>query len=135
MRLYNGMSRRVPVRTRRWNDPREADDGFRLLVCRLRPRGVAKARETWDAWWPELGPSRALLDAYHGKDRAGPLPWDDYARTYLEEMAAPAAAWRLRALAARVAAGETVTLLCSSACTDPERCHRTLLGRLLVARR
>jgi hypothetical protein len=36
-------------------------------------------------------------------------------------------------LAARVAAGETITLLCSSACTDPERCHRTLLKTLVTA--
>src|SRR3954462_847687 len=26
--------RAMPIRTRRWNDPREPDDGFRLLVCR-----------------------------------------------------------------------------------------------------
>ena len=32
-----------------------------------------------------------------------------------------------------VAAGETVTLLCSSACTDPARCHRTLLASLVTA--
>ena len=40
--------------------------------------------------------------------------------------------WRIRALAARVAGGETVTLLCSSACTDPSHCHRTLLARLIA---
>jgi uncharacterized protein YeaO (DUF488 family) len=122
----------VAVRTKRWNDPADSDDGFRLLVCRLRPRGVAKARETWDAWWPELGPSRELLDAFHGKGRAAPLSWDDYVPRYLEEMRAPGAVWRVRALAQRVAAGETLTLLCSSACTDPSRCHRTLLARLLT---
>jgi uncharacterized protein DUF488 len=37
-------------------------------------------------------------------------------------------------LARRVAAGETVTLLCSSACTDPARCHRTLLEGLIAER-
>jgi uncharacterized protein YeaO (DUF488 family) len=124
----------MPVRTKRWNDPREPDDGFRLLVCRIRPRGVSKARETWDAWWPEVGPSRDLLDAFHGKHGA-PLPWDDYETRYLEEMAGPGALWRIRDLARRAAAGETITLLCSSACTDPARCHRTLLARLLTARR
>ena len=34
-------------------------DGFRLLICRIRPRGVSKQKETWSAWWPDLGPSRA----------------------------------------------------------------------------
>jgi uncharacterized protein YeaO (DUF488 family) len=123
----------VPVRTKRWNDPAEDADGFRLLVCRLRPRGVAKAREPWEAWWPELGPSRELLDAFHGKGRPAPLPWDEYVPRYLDEMRAPGAVWRVRALAQRVAGGETVTLLCSSACVDPARCHRSLLARLLTS--
>jgi hypothetical protein len=39
--------------------------------------------------------------------------------------------WRIRDLARRAAAGETITLLCSSACDDPARCHRTLLARLV----
>jgi uncharacterized protein YeaO (DUF488 family) len=120
----------VPVRTKRWNDPPEKDDGFRLLVCRIRPRGVARAAETWDEWWPDLGPSRELLARFQGK--TGPaLAWDAYVPHYYEEMRGPAQLWRIRALAARSAAGETITLLCSSACTDPAHCHRTLLARLI----
>jgi uncharacterized protein YeaO (DUF488 family) len=120
----------VPLRTKRWNDPAEPADGHRLLVCRIRPRGVAKAQETWDEWWPDLGPSRALLDDFHGKGGA-PLAWEAYRTRYLAEMGRPAQLWRIRDLARRVAAGETITLLCSSACTDPQRCHRTLLARLI----
>ena len=120
----------MPIRTRRWNDPPEPDDGFRLLVCRLRPRGVARARETWDDWWPDLGPSRRLLDEFHGKH--GPaIDWAAYRARYLEEMGGPTQRWRIRDLARRAGAGETVTLLCSSACTDARRCHRTLLARLI----
>jgi uncharacterized protein YeaO (DUF488 family) len=124
----------MPIRTKRWNDPAEPDDGFRLLICRIRPRGVAKAKETWDEWRPELGPSRALLDAFHGKGGA-PLPWDDYATRYLDEMRAAVPLWLIRDLARRSRAGETITLLCSSACTDPARCHRTLLARAIAARK
>jgi uncharacterized protein YeaO (DUF488 family) len=122
----------MPLFTKRWNDPAEPADGHRLLICRIRPRGVAKATQPWDDWWPELGPSRALLDAFHGKGRETPLPWSDYARQYLEEMQAPAAIWRIRALARRLQGGETITLLCSSACVDPARCHRTLLATALA---
>jgi uncharacterized protein YeaO (DUF488 family) len=121
----------MPLFTKRWSDPAEAADGYRLLICRIRPRGVAKATQPWDDWWPELGPSRALLDAFHGKGRASPLPWTAYARQYLEEMQAPAAIWRIRALARRLQEGETITLLCSSACVDPKHCHRTLLANAL----
>jgi uncharacterized protein YeaO (DUF488 family) len=120
----------VPVRTKRWNDPADKDDGLRLLICRIRPRGVSKAKETWDEWWPDVGPSRELLAAFKGKT-APPLAWDAYETRYLDEMRGAAALWRIRALAGRVAAGETVTLLCSSACTDPKRCHRTILARLI----
>lgn len=122
----------MPVRTRRWNDPfgRPAEDGLRVLVTRYRPRGVAKADETWDEWWPELGPSRALHAAFWGK--AGPpISFEQYRPRYLEEMQGQV--FRIRALGDRVAAGEPVTLLCSSACTDPERCHRTLLATLVEA--
>jgi uncharacterized protein YeaO (DUF488 family) len=123
----------MPVRTKRWNDDAAPEDGFRLLVCRIRPRGVSKAHETWDAWWPELGPSRELLDAFHGKGGVTPLPWELYAPRYLAEMGRPGPLWRIRDLARRVAAGETLTLLCSAACNDPTHCHRTLLARLIVS--
>lgn len=120
----------MPVRTKRWNDPAAPDDGFRLLVCRIRPRGVPRAKETWDDWWPDLGPSRGLLDDFHGKS-APPIAWEAYLSRYLDEMRGAAQVWRIRDLARRVAEGETVTLLCSSACVDPARCHRTLLARLV----
>jgi uncharacterized protein YeaO (DUF488 family) len=119
----------MPIRTRRWNDPAEADDGFRLLVCRYRPRGVTKAAETWDAWWPELGPSRELHAAYWGKHGGQPLAWPQYRLRYLEEISAQR--FRLRALASRHSEGETLTLLCSSACSDPTQCHRTILADLI----
>jgi hypothetical protein len=36
-------------------------------------------------------------------------------------------------LAGRLASGETFTLLCSSGCTDPAHCHRSLLANLVEA--
>lgn len=115
--------------TRRWNDPATPQDGFRLLVCRYRPRGVPKAGEPWDAWDPALGPSKALHAAYWGKEGA-PIGWDEYAKRYLKEMEQQE--FRLRALAGRLRSGETITLLCSSACEDEARCHRSLLRDLVL---
>ena len=122
----------MPIATKRWNDPVEPHDGFRVLVCRYRPRGVRKDDESWDAWMQDLGPSRELHAAYWGKQGA-PLGWPEYRRCYVAEINATSGRGgaMLGALAARVAANETVTLLCSSACTDPERCHRTLLAALV----
>jgi uncharacterized protein YeaO (DUF488 family) len=124
------IARFVTVKTKRWNDPRAPDDGFRVLIARFRPRGVTKARETWDAWWPELGPSRGLHAAVYGKS-GPPLPFHEYRPRYFDEMRGQVL--RIRALADRAAAGEVITLLCSSACTDPAVCHRTLLKNLIDA--
>jgi uncharacterized protein YeaO (DUF488 family) len=122
----------VPISTKRWDDPIEDGDGLRVLVCRYRPRGVRKEDETWEIWAPHLGPSRALHAARYGK-HADPIEWPEYERRYLAEMKqAPALARVLiRELAERSRRGERITLLCSSACVDPARCHRTLLAAIV----
>ncbi len=124
---------RGEIRTRRWNDAAQRGDGFRLLVCRYRPRGVRRADETWDAWEKSLAPSRELHAAFWGKEQK-PIGWVEYRRRFLAEMNGDAAQAALDAIAERVELGETVTLLCSSACTDEDRCHRTLLQALIERR-
>lgn len=118
----------VPIRTKRWNDPAEPDDGYRLLVCRYRPRGVRREDEPWDAWCSALAPSVALHAAAYGKTGER-LAFDEYEARYRAEMARQR--YWIDGFAARVRAGETLTLLCSSACVDPAVCHRTLLARLI----
>lgn len=116
------------IHTKRWNDPRSEADGYRLLVCRYRPRGVKKEDEPWDAWCPALAPSAALHAAVYGKQ--GPaIDWAEYTRRFDAEMAHQR--FWIEGFAKRVRGGETLTLLCSSACTDPARCHRTILKRML----
>jgi uncharacterized protein YeaO (DUF488 family) len=122
------------IKTRRWNDPSAPDDGTRILVCRYRPRGVRKRDETWDEWWPELGPSRELHAAAYGKDRPA-IGFAAYRSRYLAEMAVDPGRFYVRAVADRVASGESVTLLCSSACTDEAQCHRSVLAELIRRRR
>jgi uncharacterized protein YeaO (DUF488 family) len=119
----------VPLRTKRWNDPRDPDDGYRLLVCRYRPRGVAKADETWDAWCKALGPSEELHADFYGKSGGPPLAYEDYERRFREEMSRQR--YWIEGFAAHLRRGDTITLLCSSACVDPARCHRTLLASIL----
>ncbi|MBS2015616.1 MAG: DUF488 family protein [Deltaproteobacteria bacterium] len=120
----------MPVRTKRWNDPREADDGYRLLVCRYRPRGVAREDETWDAWCKALAPSEALHAAVYGKE-GPPISWDEYEIRFRAEMERQR--YWIDGFAEHVRRGETITLLCSSACVDPTRCHRTIVKSLLEA--
>jgi uncharacterized protein YeaO (DUF488 family) len=120
----------MPILTRRWNDPKGREDGYRLLICRFRPRGVSKSEETWDGWDPALGPSKELHAAVYTSS-ASPIPWAAYRRRYLDEQRGNQQ--RIAALAQRVAAGETITLLCSSACERESRCHRSLLKELIEA--
>lgn len=118
----------MPIKTRRWNDPPDGDEGLRLLVTRYRPRGVAKADETWDQWLPALGPSKDLHAAVY-TDRGTPIPWPQYRRRYLDEQRQNRDL--IEGLARRVQAGETITLLCSSACVRESRCHRSILRELI----
>jgi uncharacterized protein YeaO (DUF488 family) len=121
----------MPIATKQWDEPKEERDGTRILVCRYRPRGLRKEDETWDAWIPELGPSVELHAAAYGKKREQ-IPWTSYRLAYLREMRSATAA--INALARRVAAGETITLLCSSGCVREARCHRSLLKELIEKR-
>jgi len=120
----------MPIRTRRWDYPKEEGDGLRLLVTRYRPRGLAKADETWDQWMPNLGPSKELHAAAYAKVGMG-IPWATYRARYLVEMRPQREA--IAELAKRVAAGETITLLCSSQCDREARCHRSILKELIEA--
>jgi uncharacterized protein YeaO (DUF488 family) len=119
----------MPVRTKRWNAPADPDDGLRVLVCRYRPRGLPKAKETWDVWMRDLGPSPDLFDSFFGKKGKTPIPLSDYLARYETEMEAQRD--KIRELAERVRAGATITLLCSKDCILPEACHRTRLAKLI----
>src|SRR5438093_2375710 len=120
----------MPVKTKRWNDPKKRGEGFRLLICRYRPRALPKEDETWDKHYAELGPSKELHAAFYGKS-GPPITWEEYKQRYLDEMQQQAGL--IKQIAEVVAEGNAVTLLCSSACEDASRCHRTLLQGLIEA--
>jgi uncharacterized protein YeaO (DUF488 family) len=123
----------MALKTRRWCAPAEPDDGLRVLVCRYRPRALPKAEETWDVWMKDLGPSPELFKAFTGKGGRAQIPFSTYRARYIEEMGAQHE--KIAGLAARLDAGENVTLLCSKDCFLPEVCHRTALAELVEAAR
>jgi uncharacterized protein YeaO (DUF488 family) len=120
----------MTLHTKRWDDAREPGDGWRILVTRYRPRGLPKDQETWDEWIPDLAPSRSLHAAAYGKGGV-PINWSAYRSSYLKEMLRQRD--QIRKLAERVKQGQTITLLCSTACTRESRCHRSLLKELIEA--
>lgn len=123
---------RSSIRTKRWDEPAEPEDGLRILITRFRPRALPKSQETWDVWIPDLGPSKELLAAFKGKSGKPPVPWSAYKSAYLTEMRSQRE--KIGELAGKVASGEAITLLCASSCTDERRCHRSLLRELIEIR-
>jgi uncharacterized protein YeaO (DUF488 family) len=103
----------MPIKTKCWDERADDGDGFRLLICRYRPRAVRKEDETWDDWKKDLGPSKELHAAFYGKNDQMPIGWNEYRKRYLKEMEQQQEL--IQQLADRAAAGETITLLCSSA--------------------
>ncbi len=60
-----------------------ADDGFRVLVERLWPRGLSKAEVAVDLWLKEVAPSPELRK-WFGHD---PRKWEKFCQRYWAELA------------------------------------------------
>ncbi|MEU8617574.1 DUF488 family protein [Streptomyces sp. NPDC048623] len=116
----------VRVRVRRIYEAPEPDDGLRVLVDRLWPRGLAKADAHIDAWPKALTPSNELRRWYHSPEGE----YEEFRRRYERELAVPAAAEALSELRARAAEGP-VTLLTSA--KDPSASHTAVLVEALGA--
>jgi len=117
------------IRTKRWDDPVDEGDGLRVLVTTYLPQGVKKEQQTWHQWRRELAPSKELHAALYPRPGRRPISWEVFRTRYLAEMEKQRPL--IAELAQRVAAGQTITLLCSPACRVETRCHRWLL-RLLI---
>ena len=79
------MSTRIPadhVRLKRAYQPPTAEDGTRVLVDRLWPRGVSKEHAALDQWMKEIAPSTELRQ-WFGHD---PARWKEFCRRYTEEL-------------------------------------------------
>jgi uncharacterized protein YeaO (DUF488 family) len=109
--------------TKRVYEPAAADDGARVLIMRLWPRGIRRSHVS--VWLKELGPVPALLRAFLD----GKVTWAQYRRRYLAGLARPEAQTAV-AEVRRLAAEGPLTLLCG--CADESRCHRSLLRAYLL---
>ena len=69
-------------RVKRIYDPVSDDDGFRVLVDRLWPRGVSKARAHLGLWLKDVAPSTELR-RWFGHD---PARWEQFGRRYRAEL-------------------------------------------------
>jgi uncharacterized protein YeaO (DUF488 family) len=112
------------VRLRRIYDEPEDDDGIRVLVDGLWPRGVSKARADLDEWCRSVAPS-AELRSWYAHDPAKFAEFADRYRRELDDTERASALRRLRDLAA----GHRITLL--TATKNPETSQAAVLVELL----
>ena len=112
------------VRVRRVYDQAAIDDGIRILVDRIWPRGMRKDAAAIDVWAKDVAPSTELRKWYaHVPERFG-----QFEVRYREELATPptrAALDHLRTLAH----GSTLTLL--TATRDLDHSQAAVLAELL----
>jgi uncharacterized protein YeaO (DUF488 family) len=97
------------IAIKRAYEPPASDDGYRVLVDRIWPRGVTRDALHIDEWARELAPSTALR-TWFGHD---PARWQEFRRRYLEELRSDVATDLLARLSTRARASP-VTLVYSA---------------------
>ncbi|MGH8823871.1 MAG: DUF488 domain-containing protein [Jiangellaceae bacterium] len=112
------------VRVRRVYDEPSDEDGRRVLVDRIWPRGLTKARADLGEWCKEVAPSTALRQWY-GHD---PAKFEEFSRRYRAELEEPGRADALRHLR-DLAARDPLTLL--TATKRPDISEAAVLADLL----
>ena len=79
------MKGKVPagnVKLKRAYEAPAPDDGMRILVDRLWPRGLSKQRAAIDQWMKDISPSTELRK-WFGHDSSR---WDEFRRRYVKEV-------------------------------------------------
>ena len=110
------------IKIKRVYDPVSADDGKRILVDRLWPRGIKKEKAHIDEWVKEIAPSNELRKWYSHD----PAKWAEFKKRYQQEIAGETE--RLKKIKAE-ARKQTVTLLFSS--KELERNNAVALKEML----
>jgi uncharacterized protein YeaO (DUF488 family) len=74
----------VRLRTKRVYEPPAKNDGYRVLIDRVWPRGVSREQAALDEWARELAPSTELRKWFGHK----PERFEEFRRRYREELSA-----------------------------------------------
>ena len=72
----------MDIRIKRVYETPSPDDGTRILIDRLWPRGLTKERARVDLWFKEIAPSTELRKWFNHE----PEKWPEFKRRYLEEL-------------------------------------------------
>jgi uncharacterized protein YeaO (DUF488 family) len=119
----------MTVRLKRVYDPPSPQDGRRVLVDRLWPRGLTKEAAALDSWLKDVAPSHELRQWYH----AHPVQWPKFREKYMAELSTDAAHAALQQLHDMARQPRGVTLLFAS--RSMEQNHALVLKQLLEGER
>jgi uncharacterized protein YeaO (DUF488 family) len=72
----------MSVRTKRIYDDLDPEDGTRVLVDRLWPRGVSKEEAHLDDWMKDIAPSDELREWFDHE----PVRWNEFRKRYRSEL-------------------------------------------------
>jgi uncharacterized protein YeaO (DUF488 family) len=70
------------IQTKRVYQKASKEDGFRILVDRLWPRGLTKEKAHVDLWMKEIAPSDELRKWFHHEDQ----DWNEFVKRYKTEL-------------------------------------------------
>lgn len=73
----------MEIRLRRVYDNKSEDEGLRILVDRLWPRGVSKDKLVYDLWSKDIAPSIGLRKFLHTDIENN---WEVFEKRYIEEL-------------------------------------------------
>lgn len=111
------------IRIKQVYDFPEAEDGYRVLVDRLWPRGMKKEDLKYDAWEKDITPSPELRKWLHNDPEEN---WDAFSVMYRKELEASEA---VRDFLAKIKSYSTITLLYAS--KEPVQNHARILQQFL----
>jgi uncharacterized protein YeaO (DUF488 family) len=117
------------VRYRRIYDSPASDDGLRVLVDRIWPRGIRKDDADFDEWIKDVAPSTELRQ-WFGHD---PQRYAEFRRRYLAELRDPQRKQAGQHIREASSAYKRTTLL--TAARDPEHSHVAVLAHWLNTRK
>ncbi|SFM31729.1 DUF488 domain-containing protein [Salibacterium qingdaonense] len=119
----------MPVKLKRIYEEADKQDGYRVLVDNVWPRGVSKAKAELDDWAKEVPPSKSLRKWFHHDEEK----FDSFAGYYEEELQNDEDAQRKIKELADKAVSETVTLL--FAARNETHNHAVLLKQWIEEKR
>lgn len=116
----------MEIKIKRAYEQASSDDGYRVYIDRLWPRGLSHETFHYDLWDKEIAPSTQLREWFHAQPEQR---WPEFERRYSAELASNPAYTNLKK---QLSDKPSVTLLYSS--HDPAHNNAVVLAHLLKSR-